>query len=48
MIERRPAVIVRREGASDVIKAVRFARQHETAVSVKGGAHNVAGNAVNK
>lgn len=46
MIDRHPAVIIRCEGASDVMKAVRFARQHGLSVSVKGGGHNVAGNAV--
>ncbi|HEY3419633.1 MAG TPA: FAD-binding oxidoreductase [Methanomassiliicoccales archaeon] len=47
MIDRQPAVIVRCRGASDVMKAVRFARQHELVVSVRGGGHNVTGNAVN-
>jgi FAD/FMN-containing dehydrogenase len=47
MLDRHPAVIVRCHGASDVMKAVNFARQHELVVSVKGGGHNVAGNAVN-
>ena len=47
MIDRHPAVIIRCQGAGDVIKAVRFARQHGLVVSVKGGGHNVAGNAVN-
>ena len=47
MIDRHPALIIRCHGASDVIKAVGFARQHGLVVSVKGGGHNVAGNAVN-
>ena len=47
MIDRHPALIIRCHGASDVIKAVKFARQHGLVVSVKGGGHNVAGNAVN-
>ena len=46
MIDRRPALILRCGGASDVIKAVGFAREHGLVVSVKGGGHNVAGNAV--
>ena len=46
MIDRHPLIIVRCLGASDVIKGVRFARQHGLTVSAKGGGHNVAGNAV--
>jgi FAD/FMN-containing dehydrogenase len=46
MIDRRPAVIVRCAGASDVISAVNFGREHDLLISVRGGGHNVAGNAV--
>ncbi|WP_411967148.1 FAD-binding oxidoreductase [Haloferax sp. YSSS75] len=46
MIDRRPAVIVRPTGVADVMTAVDFARQHDLLVAVKGGGHNVAGNAV--
>lgn len=47
MIDRHPAVIVRCLGASDVVKAIRFARDQKLGdVAVKGGGHNVAGNAV--
>ncbi|WP_336037800.1 FAD-binding oxidoreductase [Halobacterium yunchengense] len=46
MIDQEPAVIARCEGAADVISAVKFAREHDLLVSVKGGGHNVAGNAV--
>lgn len=46
MIDKRPALIIRCAGASDVIQAVNFAREHKLLVSVKGGGHNVAGNAV--
>ena len=46
MIDRRPGVIVRPTGAADVAAAVRFARSHDVLVSVRGGGHNVAGNAV--
>lgn len=46
MIDRRPALIVRCAGASDVVQAVRFAREHSLLVSVRGGGHNIAGNAV--
>src|SRR5262245_9254299 len=46
MIDRRPAAIVRAAGASDVIQAVRLAAQHGLVLSVRGGGHNIAGNAV--
>src|SRR5215213_3428032 len=46
MIDRRPAVIVRCESPDDVVSAVRFARAHRLIVSVRGGGHNIAGNAV--
>jgi FAD/FMN-containing dehydrogenase len=46
MINRRPALIARCAGVADVIAAVRFAREHELLVSVKGGGHNITGNAV--
>jgi FAD/FMN-containing dehydrogenase len=46
LIDRRPALIIRCTGAADVIDAVNFARTHDLVVSVRGGGHNVAGNAV--
>jgi FAD/FMN-containing dehydrogenase len=46
MIDRRPALIARCAGVADVIAAVRFARTHGILVSVKGGGHNITGNAV--
>jgi FAD/FMN-containing dehydrogenase len=46
MIDRHPAVIVRCISAADVIAAVNMAREHGLAVAVRGGSHNVAGNAV--
>lgn len=47
LIDRRPAVIVQCSGPADVIEAVNIAREHGLLLSVKGGGHNVAGNAVN-
>jgi FAD/FMN-containing dehydrogenase len=47
LIDRRPALIVQCTGAADVVDAVNFAREHDLLVSIKGGGHNVAGNAVN-
>jgi FAD/FMN-containing dehydrogenase len=47
LIDRRPALIVQCTGAADVVDAVNFARENELLLSIKGGGHNVAGNAVN-
>src|SRR5579862_9622683 len=46
MIDRRPALIARCAGAADVIECVRFAREHDTLVAVRGGGHSVAGRSV--
>jgi FAD/FMN-containing dehydrogenase len=45
MIDRRPALIARCTGTSDVIAAIGFARSEGLDVAVRGGSHNVAGNA---
>jgi FAD/FMN-containing dehydrogenase len=46
MIDRHPAAIVLVEGADDVAVAIRFAREHGLTVTVRGGGHGVAGNAL--
>ena len=46
MIDGRPALIASCRGVADVINSVKFARKHELLVAVRGGGHNVAGNAV--
>jgi len=46
MIDRHPALIARCAGAADVLRCVNFARAHHLLVAVRGGGHNVAGNAV--
>jgi FAD/FMN-containing dehydrogenase len=46
MIDRRPALIVRCAGVGDVIDAVNFARANNVPVAVRGGGHNITGNAL--
>lgn len=46
MVDRRPAVIARCTGVADVVAAADFARDNDLLVAVRGGGHNVAGNAV--
>lgn len=43
MIDRRPAAIVRTIGVADVQACVRFAREHELPITIRGGGHNIAG-----
>ena len=45
-IDRHPGLIARCTGAADVRAAVRFARERDLLVAVRGGGHNVAGTAV--
>ena len=45
-IDKRPALIARCVGTADVQDAVRFAREHELRIAIRGGGHNVAGRAV--
>ena len=46
MIDRKPGIIVRCQGAADVCQAVRFAADNRLLVAVRGGGHNISGNAV--
>ncbi len=46
MIDRRPALIARCAGIADVIQAVNFAREQNLVLAVRGGGHNIAGNAL--
>ena len=46
MINRHPGAVVRCRGAADIVAAVRFAREHGLLLAVRGGGHNIAGNAV--
>jgi FAD/FMN-containing dehydrogenase len=46
MIDKRPAVIARCESTSDVVRAVNFARDNGLLLAIRGGGHNIAGNAM--
>ncbi len=46
MIDRKPALIARCVSPDDVVRAVQFGRKHHLLISVRGGGHNIAGNAV--
>lgn len=46
MIDRMPAVIVRCRNETDVVHAVKHARENKITVSIRGGGHNIAGHAV--
>ncbi|MGB5132977.1 MAG: FAD-binding oxidoreductase [Steroidobacteraceae bacterium] len=43
MFDKRPALIARCTGASDVIQAVNFARGHQLLTAVRGGGHSFSG-----
>jgi FAD/FMN-containing dehydrogenase len=45
-VDRRPRMIARCRGTADVVAAVRFARDRDLEIAVRGGGHNVAGSAV--
>jgi hypothetical protein len=46
MIDRRPLALARCAGIDDVRTALDFAREQDLQAAVRGGGHNVAGNAV--
>ncbi|HKJ76339.1 MAG TPA: FAD-dependent oxidoreductase, partial [Gammaproteobacteria bacterium] len=46
MIDRYPGIIVQAHAPSDIMAGVDFARYHDLEIAVRGGGHNVAGNAV--
>ena len=45
-IDKRPGLIARCAGASDVMHCINFARENKVLVAVRGGGHNIGGNAV--
>ena len=46
MTDRRPGLIASCTGTADVLAAVNFARSEQLRLAVKGGGHNIAGNAL--
>lgn len=46
MIDRRPALVVRARGTSDICATVNFARDNGLLLAIKGGGHQIAGYAV--
>src|SRR5260370_7889866 len=46
MISKRPAAIARCRDVADVISCVRFAREHDIEIAIRGGGHNAGGLAV--
>jgi FAD/FMN-containing dehydrogenase len=46
MVDRRPKVIVRCASTSDVVAAVRYARDHDLEIGIRCGGHSVTGNGV--
>jgi FAD/FMN-containing dehydrogenase len=43
MIDRRPAIVARCEGADDVVRAIRFAREQDLTIAVRSGGHSIGG-----
>jgi FAD/FMN-containing dehydrogenase len=46
MIDRRPLLIARCLGLTDVVETIRFSREHDIPMTVRGGGHGVSGKAV--
>jgi FAD/FMN-containing dehydrogenase len=46
MIDKHPAVIARCAGTQDVVRGVNFARDNGLLLAIRGGGHNIAGNAM--
>lgn len=46
MVDRRPAIIIRARGSSDIQKTVNFARDNELLMTVRAGGHQIAGHSI--
>jgi len=45
LVDKRPALIARCQGAADIVDALELARTHNLEIAIRGGGHNVAGRA---
>ena len=45
-VDKHPAVITRCLNTADVVAALKFAKEHDIVLAVRGGGHNIAGSAV--
>jgi FAD binding domain-containing protein/berberine-like enzyme len=48
MIDKRPALIARCSGTGDVVHTVKFAREHDLPIAIRGGGHNIAGKCISE
>jgi FAD/FMN-containing dehydrogenase len=46
MVAKRPALVARASGTADAVAALRYAREHDLPLSVRGRGHNIAGTAL--
>lgn len=46
MFDRKPAIIIRCKNTNDVVHAVKFGRENNLLIAIKGGGHNSAGTGV--
>ncbi|MGV2386703.1 MAG UNVERIFIED_CONTAM: FAD-dependent oxidoreductase, partial [Thermobifida fusca] len=46
LVDLRPRVIAQCETVDDVVRAVRFGREHDLEIAVRGGGHGVGGEAL--
>lgn len=46
MINKKPALILQCKSTNDVVVAVAFAKQQNLVISIRGGGHNITGNAI--
>jgi len=46
MIDRKPAVIVQCKNADDAVMALRYAKENDLDLSIRGAGHNIAGNSL--